>query len=134
LQYCIVGSGFEVNLFLAVKHDAWDRAYMHEKINTLRPSIERELRKLHGYGLKWVIYDGGSNEEFTFDIDNEEPEDFCRFFAKHDCDGRESLLLTQYAPDDELLKDIESIGDEVIAMIELLLPLYNVMVNRPKGL
>ena len=131
LQYSIGSGGFEINLFLAVKHDAWDRAHMHEKLNTLRPSIENELRKLQGYELKWFIYDG--DEEFVFDIDERDPEDFCDFFAEYDCEGRESLLLTHYPPDDELLKSIDTISDEVVAMMKLLLPLYNAMVNRPKG-
>ena len=133
LQYAIGSSGFEINLFLAVKHDAWDRAHMHEKLNILRPNIEKELKELRGYGLEWVIYDSNIGEEFIFDVDNEETEAFCDYFSKYDCDGHELFLRCFYELDHELLEDFNSICDEVVSMIEWLLPLYNTMVNRPKG-
>ena len=133
LQYAIGAYGFSINLFLAVKHDAWDRAHMHGAIETLRPDIERELGLLAGYGMRWVIHDSDLDREFVFDIDSEAPEDFCDYFMENDRDGRESFLVAHYPPDEGLLQDFDSICEEVLDKTELLLPLYNVMVHRPKG-
>jgi len=133
LQYCLVNSGFELNLFLAVKHDAWDRYHMHERLNALRPNIEEEIEKLQGYGMEWVVWDDELPEPFTFDFDTESPQSFCDFFKKYDRDGRTSCLCLYYEPDNEILEDFDFICEEVVEKIELLVPLYNAMVNRPKG-
>ena len=130
LQYCIIPSGFEINLFLAVKHDAIDRAYLHENLKKLQPKIEKEIAKLKGYSMTWEIYDEEIDENFTFDIDNEDDGSFCEYFKKNDRDGRESFLKLLYEADDSRIENIDSIGKEIVKYIKVLLPLYNSMVYR----
>lgn len=132
LQYCIVPTGFEINLFLAVKHDAIDRAYMHEQLYRLKPKIEKELVKLKGNNMTWEIYDEELSKAFSFDIDSEDEANFCNYFKKYDQDGRESFLKIFYEADDHKIKSIDNICKEIIKYIKLLLPLYNSMVFRPK--
>ena len=132
LQFCIVPTGFEINLFLAVRHDAIDRAYVQENLNELKPKITKELAKLKGYGITWEIYNDVTEEYHCFEIDNEETEDFCKFLQKYDRDGCESYLKLFYQADDEALYDIDSISNEVINYMTRLIPLYNAMVWRPK--
>ncbi|MDA8227753.1 MAG: phospholipase D family protein [Desulfitobacterium hafniense] len=132
LQFCIVPKGFEINLFLAVRHDAIDRAYVQEKMDQLEPRITKEISKLQGYGMTWEIYNDATDEYHYFEIDNEEAEGFCKFIQKYDRDGFESYLKLFYPADDKALSNIDSISDEIINYITLLKPLYNAMVWRPK--
>ena len=132
LQFCITPSGFEINLFLAVRHDAIDRAYVQEKIQQLKPKITKEISKLQGYSMTWEIYNEETGEHHIFDIDNDNPEKFCDFLKKYDANGCESFLRKFYPADDEVLLDIESISNEVVKYMSILKPLYDVMVWRPK--
>ncbi|EYE87247.1 hypothetical protein Q428_14355 [Fervidicella metallireducens AeB] len=132
LQFCIVPSGFEINLFLAVRHDAIDRAYVQEKMQQLGPKITTEISKLQGYGMTWEIYNDVTGEHHSFDIDNQNPEEFCKFLKKYDADGCESYLRLFYPADDEALLDIDSISNEVVNYMTILKPLYDTMVWRPK--
>lgn len=139
LQYCIQSDGFEINLFFAVKHDAVDRSDLLGiangkcKLDKLKNKITKEIAKLRGNGMEWVISD---NEEYAheeddiFNIDNRDPNEFCDFLKRNDKDGRISYLRKYYVPNDERLKTIDTIGSEVISQIRLLLPLYNTMVWR----
>ena len=130
LQFCIVPGGFEVNLFLAVRHDAVDRMHIKDRMPQLRQSITEEIRKLQGHHMTWEICTEGLSEYDSFDIDNEEPEDFCDFLKK-DHDGCESYLRLFFEADDETLKTSDTIADAVVYYFELLAPLYNAMVWRP---
>ena len=130
LQFCIVPGGFEVNLFLAVRHDAVDRMHIKDRMPQLRQSITEEIRKLQGHHMTWEICNEGLSEYDSFDIDNEEPEDFCDFLKK-DHDGCESYLRLFFEADDEILKTSDTIADAVVYYFELLAPLYNAMVWRP---
>lgn len=132
LQFCIVPTGFEINLFLAVRHDAIDRAYVQEKMSQIEPKITKEIAKLQGYGMTWEIYNDVTEEYHCFDIDNEDAKDFCKFLKKYDGDGCESYLRLFYSADDETLYDINTISDEIINYMTKLKPLYNAMVWRPK--
>ncbi|MBU3157545.1 phospholipase D family protein [Clostridium estertheticum] len=132
LQFCIVPSGFHINLFLAVKHGAIDRAYMHEHMNKLQSKIEEEISKLKGLNMTWEIYDEELDETFQFNFNGENEMPFCKYFEKYDIDGRESYLVIFYKPDNPTIKNIDGICNEIIKYIKLLLPLYNSMVYRPK--
>lgn len=132
LQFCIVPSGFEINLFLAVRHDAIDRAHVQEKMKELEPKITKEISKLQRYGMTWEIYNDVTEEHHIFNIDNEKAEDFCKFLKKYDRDGCESYLRLFYQADDEAIFDIDSISNEIVKYITLLNPLYKTMVWRPK--
>ena len=132
LQYSIGSEGFDINLFLAVRHEAIDRDYIHGNLGKLRPKIETELKKLRGLGLEWVIWDNDNRKSIIFDVDSEDPGAFCTFFKQNDRDGRESYLRKYYEPDDDILKTKETIGVEVIRIMSILLPLYNTLVWRPK--
>jgi len=132
LQFSISSNGFEINLFLAVRHEAIDRDYLHENLEKLKPRIEIELKKLRGLGFEWVIWDNDKDEPIIFDVDSEDLSTFCDFFRKNDKDGRESYLRKFYEPDNNILKTKESIAAEIIRIMKILLPLYNTMVWRPK--
>lgn len=132
LQYSIGSEGFEINLFLAVRHDAIDRAYLHENLVKLKKKIESELAKLKGYGMEWVIWNNDIDEPIVFDIDSEDTTTFCDFFKENDTDGRESFLRKYYEPDNDILKTKETISAEIIKVMKILLPLYNAMVWRPR--
>lgn len=131
LQFCIVPDGFEINLFLAVRHDAIDRGHVQDKMNQLKPKITKEISKLQGYEMTWEIYNESVDEYYSFDIDNDDPEDFCKFLLKYDRDGCESYLKIFYPADDEALYDIDSISFEITTYIKMLMPLYNALVWRP---
>ncbi len=131
LQFCIVPVGFEINLFLAVRHDAIDRAHVREKMNQLRPKITKEISILQGYGMTWEIYNEETSESVSFDFDNNEAEKFCDFLLKNDYDGCLSYLKILYAADDSALYDINSLCYEITTYIKMLMPLYNALVWRP---
>lgn len=131
LQFSIGSDGFDVNLFLAVRHGAIDRSYIHEKLMEKKLAIESELAKLKGQCMAWVIWDNDTNDPITFDIDSKDPSDFYDFFKENDQDGRESYLQKYYAPNDAMLQTKERIGAEVLQVVKNLLPLYNTMVWRP---
>jgi hypothetical protein len=132
LQYSLIPSGFEITLFLAVKHDAIDRQYLHDKIRELQPKIEEELSKLKGLNMTWEIYDEENDENFSFDINEEDERKFCDYFKKNDKEGRESFLRMYYEANDIRIKNIDNISKEIIKYMKLLLPLYNSMVYRLK--
>lgn len=132
LQYCIVPEGFEINLFLAVRHDAIDRAHVQEKMSQLKPRITKEISKLQGYEMTWEIHNEAADEYYSFDIDNDDPEDFCKFLLKYDRDGCESYLKIFYPANDDALYDIDSISYEITTYIKMLMPLYNALVWRPQ--
>lgn len=131
LQFCIVPNGFEINLFLAVRHDAIDRGHVQDNMNQLKSKITKEISKLQGYEMTWEIYNEAVDEYYSFDIDKDDPEDFCKFLFKYDRDGCESYLKIFYPADDEALYDIDSISFEITTYIKMLMPLYNVLVWRP---
>ncbi len=131
LQYSIGSEGFDINLFLAVRRGAIDRAYLHQHLTKLKPKIESRLQELQGQGMEWVIWDSAQGDWFTFDIDNEDPETFCDYFRENDQDGRESYLRKFYEPDDDILKTQATTCAEILRVMEILLPLYNTMVWRP---
>ena len=130
LQYAITPDGFEINLFLAVKHDAIDREYLHQHFAERRKLIEKELNKIKGYGTKWVIYDGQLGRSFIFDIDSDPSTEFYDYFTKNDFDGRESFLKLFFSPDDDILKDFQKLKSKIVDTFTLLIPLYNAMVFR----
>lgn len=132
LQFCITSSGFEINLFHAVRRDAVDRNYMHENINKIKNKIINELNKLKGENLEWVIHDNVENKNYIFEIDNEKSEQFIDYYRKYDEEGRESYLAYYLEPNDNRLKDLNSISKVVIEKIKLLLPLYNLLAFRNK--
>ena len=115
---------------MAVRHDAVDRMHIKDRMPQLRQSITEEIRKLQGHHMTWEICNEGLSDYDSFDIDNEEPEDFCDFLKK-DHDGCESYLRLFFEADDETLKTSDTIADAVVYYFELLAPLYNAMVWRP---
>lgn len=130
LQFCIVPNGFEVNLFLAVRHDAVDRMHIQDKMPQLRQSITEEIRKLQGFNMTWEIHNEDTSEHDSFDIDREEPEGFCDFLRK-DREGCESYLRLFFEADNETLHTSDSIADAVVYYFSVLAPLYNAIVWRP---
>lgn len=130
LQYSINPHGVEINLFHAVKRDAVDRSYLHEKISNLSPKIINEIDKLKGEAYIWCIYDELEDKEYYFDIDKSEPKDFIAFYKKYDMDGRDSFLTYFVNPDDELLENENVLGDFILEELEKLVPLYNLLSLR----
>lgn len=124
IQYGLFdGKGFEISLFLGRMRD-YDRLQLSKTIEKNRASIESELKKIKGYGMKWII-----SECATFEIDNNDVAEFCDWLIAHDKDGMESFLSYTYKIDDERLLE-ENIAKEVLGKITLLNGLYNVMVQR----
>lgn len=115
--------GFEISLFLGRTMD-YDRLQLSKTIEKNRASIESELKKIKGYGMKWII-----SECATFEIDNNDVAEFCDWLIAHDKDGMESFLSYTYKIDDERLLG-ENIAKEVLGKITLLNGLYNAMVQR----
>lgn len=132
LQFCIAPTGFEINLFLAVRHDAIDRANVQEKMKQLEPNITKEIAKLQGHGMTWELYNDEDGDRKCFELDNRKAEEFCEFLKKYDRDGYESYLKLFYRADDKVLSDINLISSEIIKYMTMLVPLYNAMVWRPK--
>jgi len=130
IQFCLIPSGFEINLFLSVRNDSFDRADLHQKFLSKRDNIENELHKLKGLGLIWEIDDGDEVKRFEFD--NSDVSDFYDFYMKNDKSGCTSYLLLYYAPNDSRIQTFEQISDEILKYTKKLLPLYNLMVFRIK--
>lgn len=124
IQYGLIdGKGFEISLFFGRTMD-YDRLQLSKTIKKNRASIESELKKIKGYGMKWII-----SECAAFEIDNNDVVEFCDWLLAHDKDGIESFLSYTYKIDDERLLE-ENIAKEVLGKITLLNGLYNVMVQR----
>lgn len=121
IQYNLTPEGFEVNLFHAVRHRAIDRGFLHGVIDKKNREIVNTIKKLKGKGYKWIINREGS---IFFNIDTEESEKFIDFYKKNDEDGYESYLCYFVEPDDIRLKDIESISELILEIIDEILPLY----------
>ncbi|ELC8455311.1 phospholipase D family protein [Clostridium perfringens] len=132
LQFCIVPTGFEVNLFLAVRHDAIDRANVQDNMKQLEPNITKEIAKLQGHGMIWELYNDTTKDYKCFELDDRKAEEFCKFLKKYDRDGYESYLKLFYRADNKILSDINLISSEIIKYMTMLVPLYNAMVWRPK--
>ena len=134
LQFSIHSTGFEIAFFLAVRNGAVDREWLHQDgfLNLLskQNGIERELNNLKGNGFIWTIWNDG--ETASFEIDNEPAESFCDWFMANDREGCESSISKFYEPDDVILLTLENICSEIELIMEILLPLYNLMVWRPK--
>lgn len=128
IQFCLIPNGFEVNLFLSVRNDSFDRADLHQKFPDKRDAIEAELNKLKGMNLKWVIEN--DDESYEFDFDQEDIISFYDFYMKYDKPGRSSYLIKIYEPDDEHIQTVDSIAHEIVEYTEKLLPLYNLIVFR----
>ncbi|MHB1453904.1 MAG: phospholipase D family protein [Saccharofermentanales bacterium] len=131
LQFSINSSGFDINLFLAVRNDAIDRMKLSENqfemLFNQRSKIETEMKKLVGHGFEWRIENGVE----PFQVDNNPVEIFCDWFKINDSDGYESYLTKYYEPDDPILKNKENVAIEVIRVMSMLQPLYDAMVWRP---
>lgn len=124
IQYGLFdGRKLEISLFLGRK-GGWDREKIKDVIDKNRAAIESEIAKLKGYGMKWEIT--GCE---PFEIDNNDPSDFCDWLIKHNAAGEESFLSYVYDINDERLSE-ENIADEVLSKITLLNGLYNAMVQR----
>ena len=128
LQYCITQYGVEINLFHAVKRDAVDRGYLHEKINSLAPNIIDEIDNLKGEYYVWYI----DNDKYSFNIDERDSKEFIEFYKKYDIEGRNSYLAYFISPDDEILESKETLGDFILQEFEKLIPLYNLLSMRLK--
>lgn len=131
IQFCVGADGFEINLFHAVRHDAIDRAYLHENLKKQATSIIKEIEKLNGQGMVWRI--AGINDDaklVDFDFDSNDAKDFISYYKKYDEDGLESFLYLSYKPDDPRIQTLQSIKELVIEKTKLLFPLYQTMVFR----
>lgn len=126
IQYAISASGFEINLFHDVPHDAVDRGVLHRNLENLekRIQIEEELRKLKGHGFYWHIGDA------KFDLDKDDISKFYEFYINNDRDGKLSSLCKFFKPDDINLKNEESICNLVSGYVKMLIPLYNLVSFR----
>lgn len=132
LQFCLGEEGFSVELFHAVRHGAVDRDHLHSNLKRLAPQITAELRKLQGRHMVWYIQDELNGFYKEFHLDDAPPEDFIAFYRENDHDGCESFLDLYYSPGDPRIRTLDGIKKETIENMELLRPLYNAMVYRPK--
>lgn len=130
LQFALVPNGFEINLFHSVKNDAIDRDFLHDNINKRKDKIIKELNNLKGEGLEWIINDEKMSEFYTFKIDDENPSEFIEFYKKYDKPGMNSQLVYYLEPNDERLKNIQSISAVVLEKIKMLIPLYKLVAYR----
>lgn len=128
LQYCITQYGVEINLFHAVKMDAVDRGYLHEKITSLAPKIVDEIDNLKGKSYVWYI----DNDKYSFHIDKRDSKEFIEFYQKYDLEGRNSYLAYFISPDDKILESKETLGDFILQEFQKLIPLYNLLSMRLK--
>ncbi|WP_289142816.1 phospholipase D family protein [uncultured Brevibacillus sp.] len=128
LQFSITKRGFEVNLFHAVPHDAFDRNHVHDKFenSSFMKAIADEVQKLRGNNLIWYIYD--NQKEYKFNLDTD--DGFLNFYKANDKEGRESFLSYSVKPDDPRLKSLHSIANLVQEKVALLIPLYKAMSFR----
>lgn len=115
--------GFEISLFLGRKDD-YDRLWLAENIKRRTLTIETELKKIKGYGMKWEIT--GCE---PFEIDCNDTNEFCNWLITNNKNGEESFLSYTYKIDDNRLSD-ENIANEILSKITLLNGLYNAMVHR----
>lgn len=132
IQFSLGEEEFAVGLFHAVSHDAIDRSYLHERLENaaFKQKLIKEIEKLKGYEFIWYIHNNGEFEEF--DLDNESASNFVEFYQNHDRDGVESYLSYHISPDDDQIRTIDSIVRLILERVKLLLPIYELLVYRPK--
>lgn len=131
IQYGLNSTGnFEITLFLGNRGD-YDLGRVIQTISGSTPKakalskeIADELSKLKGYGLVWYTDDA------EFDIDRENPEDFCKWLIAHQ-HAKYIVMSFFYAPDDDRLSEWK-ITHELLEKIRLLRALYNTLVQRSK--
>jgi len=126
IQYAISPYGFDVNLFHSVPKEGIDRDYMHKKLMEydFRQNVEKELHKLKGHGFTWNL------DDEKFSIDSNDISEFCDFYLKNDCEGKFSSLSIFFAPNDDEIKDLDSICKVVKNYVRMLVPLYNLVSYR----
>ena len=131
-QYSISDTGFHVGFFHAVKHNAWDRAFMFQKLRENPRYIDEIiaiLKNLKGHGFVWRIHNPNMNiDKANFMLDSEEIDQFPTFYHQ-DEDGFESFLMKTFKYDDPAIKTEESIVELIRQYMLLLHPLYMKMVQ-----
>lgn len=123
VQYSIDGYGFSVVLFFAVRNEAVDRDFLRQNIGNLADKINLQAQAMKGHNLVWKI---SGCPDFIFDKDN----NLAAYLKQYDREGRYSYLIMRFKPDDPKIKTVGGICKETIAGIELLKPLYDLIVWR----
>lgn len=133
LQFSISSTSFNINLFHAVRHEAYDRYFLHEKLEKFplfKNELINKLKILKGTDYYWGIWDSISDKEIAnFDFNNQKAEDFIDFYLQHDQDGLESFLALSFDPDDEQINN-QNIVSTIVEEFRFLNPLYQTMVQR----
>ena len=123
IRYGLVGGkGFEIGIFFGRKND-YDRLNLPHNIRHKHDEIIREIEKLKGCGMTWVISD---TEPFR--LDNHSPEELLSWLTEHNKKGNKSCLSYTYDIYDERLYK-ENIANEVLEKVTLLSGLYNAFVR-----
>lgn len=131
IQMSMGDRGFSIALFHAVKHNAWDRAYMANRLSKdskYMNDVVSSLEQLIGYGYVWYFHDPFTGHGASFSLDDEDLEDFPSFYSR-DQDGYESYLICTYEPDDPAIETKEDIVALVQHHITMLKPIYDKMVQ-----
>lgn len=121
LQFCIISSGFEINLFHAVRNSAVDRNQFQNAIldKAVRAAVEDEIEKAQGHGFIWYAGDG------EFPIDERDPGEFIKWYRENDREGAETYLAYKFAPDSPILENEQTIADAFIEYAKILTPLFD---------
>ncbi len=129
LQFTILPSGFIIRLFLAEQYDSMEQIYIKSKINELQPKITREISKLKGSGIKWVVFNRINQEERCFEIDKEKAEDFCTFLKEYGNGSAACCLTGYYSFETTNIKSSEEIGEEIFCHMMMLRPFYELFIK-----
>ena len=127
LQVNIVSDGVDVGIYHAVPNESVDRGYVHEQIGANPDYVAKlieEIKKIQGLGFEWRV----GNE--VFDFDNQEAEDFIKFYETYDIPGTHSSLLYHFPKWDERIKE-ENMIESFYKKINQLYDLYQILIWKP---
>ena len=121
-QINVTNKAFEISIYHSTPRNTYDRGYVHSKIDDkeYQQKLIDAINKLKGHGF---IYYAG---EGKFNIDQEEAENFIKFYNKYDLYGTYSSCIVAIPVKSRLLLK-ENIVTTCIDYIDLLSELFNVM-------
>lgn len=125
---------FEIGIFHSVPSLAYDREKVIENLennrNNIRQNFETVFENLKGHNLKFNSYNKETSFSSEFDVDLENSKDFCNWYLENVKDKCYSSIMFKYAPNDIRIKTKNNIKNLVLKNIELLNPLYNLLIGK----
>lgn len=135
-QLAFVGDSVEMGFFHGTAYDGVDRFHVRDHWDSIKENIRGCYDALKGNGFTWNFFDSKQGKIHSYlAIDDASVDEFFAFYLSNDEDGLESLCMKRFKPDDQILKERETIIEEALKIYKILMPLYQAMTYRiPLGM